>query len=288
MDTNHRSWWTSSGHRANMVSSDFNVLGHHTMNDTDGGDEDHWATQAFARPLSTPYTHLFGLLYEDLDDSGAWTPRNDADPAREGRGGISFSVVPAGGGAVVASGVTLATGSYSARIGNGTYDVIFSDPSLPGGELSLANVVVSGINVDVGDTDVSLFSGSPLQAGDANQDLQFDFDDLFLALSSGKYETGLAATWGEGDWTGAPGGTVGNPPSGDGVFDFSDIFTALSVGHYQTGPYAARSGRSRPRVGGAVPEPSGGLLAVAAACNLLWAGRRGVRRGRSRWPSLSF
>jgi hypothetical protein len=99
----------------------------------------------------------------------------------------------------------------------------------------------------------------PLQAGDANQDLDINFDDIFQVVARGKYETGQPATWGEGDWDGAPGGEPGIPPIGDGVFDFNDAFAALASGKYETGPYAASGG-----VTTSVPEPSTLVLAVLA------------------------
>lgn len=82
-------------------------------------------------------------------------------------------------------------------------------------------------------------TSSPLQAGDANQDLRFDQLDVVMVQIAAKYLTGQAATWGEGDWNGAPGGSVGNAPAGDGRFNQSDIVAALAPGHYLTGPYAA-------------------------------------------------
>jgi hypothetical protein len=82
-----------------------------------------------------------------------------------------------------------------------------------------------------------------LKAGDADQDLDFDQLDLVQVQVANKYLSGLVATWGEGDWNGAPGGAPGNPPLGDGVFDTRDIIAALQAGTYLTGPYAAlRSG----------------------------------------------
>ena len=48
-----------------------------------------------------------------------------------------------------------------------------------------------------------------------------------------------AATWGDGDWNGAPGGTQGNPPRGDGFFNQLDIIAALNANTYLKGPYAA-------------------------------------------------
>ena len=76
-----------------------------------------------------------------------------------------------------------------------------------------------------------------LQAGDANQDLKFGQHDLVKVAAANKYLTGKPATWGEGDWNGAPGGRPGTPPAGDGVFDQTDIQTALGAGTYASGPY---------------------------------------------------
>ena len=79
----------------------------------------------------------------------------------------------------------------------------------------------------------------PLQAGDVDQDLKFDQVDLVEVLLANRYLSGLPATWGEGDWDGAPGGAPGNPPPGNGLFDQLDIVAALAPGHYLAGPYAA-------------------------------------------------
>ena len=78
-----------------------------------------------------------------------------------------------------------------------------------------------------------------LMAGDSDQDLDFDQLDLVQVQISAKYLTGQAATWGEGDWNGAPGGEQGSPPAGDGFFNQIDIISALGPGHYLSGPYAA-------------------------------------------------
>jgi hypothetical protein len=78
-----------------------------------------------------------------------------------------------------------------------------------------------------------------LLAGDANQDLAFDQLDLIQVQQAAKYLTGQPATWGQGDWNGAPGGRVGMPPVGDGLFNQLDIVAALGAGTYLSGPYAA-------------------------------------------------
>ena len=80
---------------------------------------------------------------------------------------------------------------------------------------------------------------TPLQAGDADRDFDFDQFDLIQIQSRAQYLSGSSATWGDGDWNGAPGGSADEPPVGDGVFDQLDIIAALDAGVYLTGPYAA-------------------------------------------------
>ena len=84
--------------------------------------------------------------------------------------------------------------------------------------------------------------GTPLFAGDADRDFDFDQTDLVRVQIAAKYLTDNAATWGEGDWNGAPGGSVEGPPSGNRRFDQNDIIAALAPQHYLTGPYAAIAG----------------------------------------------
>jgi hypothetical protein len=67
----------------------------------------------------------------------------------------------------------------------------------------------------------------PPQAGDANQDGQFDQQDIVSVLQTAKYLTGQPATFQEGDW------------NRDGVFDQFDIVAALEADNYLRGPYAA-------------------------------------------------
>ena len=64
-------------------------------------------------------------------------------------------------------------------------------------------------------------------AGDSDEDWDFDQLDLVKILAAGKYLTGEAASWGEGDW------------NGDGVFDSGDIVLALLTGIYLSGPFHA-------------------------------------------------
>ncbi len=86
---------------------------------------------------------------------------------------------------------------------------------------------------------MALEGGAALQPGDADRDLDFDQLDLVRVQVASKYLTGNPATWGEGDWNGAPGGTAAAPPAGNGRFDQVDIIAALGAGKYLTGKYAA-------------------------------------------------
>jgi hypothetical protein len=65
--------------------------------------------------------------------------------------------------------------------------------------------------------------------GDSNDDGKFDQADVRQVLQAGKYKTGQAATWADGDWT------------GDGLFDQLDIVAVLRSGNYLAGAAAARS-----------------------------------------------
>jgi hypothetical protein len=87
--------------------------------------------------------------------------------------------------------------------------------------------------------DVVQMGPSVLQAGDANADLQFDQLDIVQVLQRGRYLTGQPATWGDGDWNGAPGGAPNRPPIGDGVFDQRDIVASLGNDLFKKGPYDA-------------------------------------------------
>ena len=88
-------------------------------------------------------------------------------------------------------------------------------------------------------TITSVAAGGTLRAGDADQDLDFDQLDLVRVQVAGKYLTAQAASWGEGDWDGAPGDRPGEPPTGNGLFDQLDIIAAAANAAYLTGPYVA-------------------------------------------------
>ena len=105
-----------------------------------------------------------------------------------------------------------------------------------------------------------------LQAGDADQNLEFDQLDLVKVQIAAKYLTGADATWGDGDWDGAPGGSAGSPPAGNGKFDQGDIVAALQAGVYLTGPYSAlgSDGTEGDSQTSLVYDPGSGELSVDA------------------------
>jgi hypothetical protein len=84
----------------------------------------------------------------------------------------------------------------------------------------------------------------PLQAGDADMDCDFDQLDLVLVQQGGKYLLDQDASWSEGDWNGAPGGSVADqdPPPGDGRFNQMDIIAALGSNLYLQGSYCDDAG----------------------------------------------
>jgi hypothetical protein len=129
------------------------------------------------------------------------------------------------------------------------------------------NVLTADEVVDIFENGIAPPGGGQLLfAGDSDMDLDFDQLDLVRVQVAGKYLSGRMATWGEGDWNGAPGGSPGNPPPGNGFFDQLDIIAALGPNHYLKGPYAALAGdgdRNDEKTS-LVYDPRNGELAVNA------------------------
>ena len=104
-------------------------------------------------------------------------------------------------------------------------------------DLSVSGQLFDFDNSDLGPVDLVYMH--ELFPGDANRDFTFDQLDVVQVQIAGKYLSGAPATWGEGDWDGAPGGIPGQPPPGDSLFDQKDIIAALQSGTYLTGAYSA-------------------------------------------------
>ena len=89
--------------------------------------------------------------------------------------------------------------------------------------------------------------------GDADLDGLFSSGDLVKVFTAGKYETGEAASWGEGDW------------NGDLSFGSGDLVTAFTDGGYEAGARAPAA---------AVPEPSTLTLLLMVALSAFGVYRR--------------
>jgi hypothetical protein len=177
-------------------------------------------------------------------------------------GAVVIAEEPSTGGAaimVIDKGGQLADGSTAAAT---RIALFYGDESLEGVNDAGIAIFDGAVNYALGNV------GGPakLQAGDADMDLDFDQLDLVRVQVAAKYLTGQAATWGQGDWNGAPGGSPGSPPPGNGFFDQLDIIAALGPGHYLTGKYAAINKGGRPNDGqtSVVYNPATGELAVDA------------------------
>jgi hypothetical protein len=157
-----------------------------------------------------------------------------------------------------------------------TYDVVSLAGSL-GQQLTIQLGVgrgAAGTQSQFDDVSLSYEpASSALQAGDADMDCDFDQLDLVQVQVAAKYLTAEVATWGEGDWNGAPGGSAEDkiPPPGDGQFNQLDIIAALSGGNYLQGSYCAEAEFAAL----SIPEPSTfSLLAFGLTGILLGCCRR--------------
>ena len=108
--------------------------------------------------------------------------------------------------------------------------------------------------VDFADLSVWVHELNNTWIGDANLDGEFSSADFVSVFGSGKFETGLAAGWGEGDW------------HADGVFSSGDFVVAFQDGGYERGPRAANLI--------ALPEPSAVWLLGSALIGVNVVARR--------------
>jgi hypothetical protein len=185
---------------------------------------------------------------EVIINDNAWTNLDRSAAPGGPIGEISFSNVPAGG-EWLALEFNMAEGTGTDAgiiywdydtVGNAGVGGATGFPATATARIAAANLPNLYIPNDYlwsGGTPPAIAVG--LEAGDADQDLDFDQLDLVKVSIAAKYLTGNPATWGEGDWNGAPGGSPGNPPAGDSRFNQADIIAALNSNNYLMGPYAA-------------------------------------------------
>ncbi len=152
----HKGWWESSGHRTNMLSSSNTNYGVHfdTRNITAQQAIDAnfgsfparsvtMGTEVYSRPASNPMRYIGGLFFRDLDSSGGWNPHN-AGPSQEGLAGVSYQILNQSTNALVTSGVTSAVGSFSSPINSGTYKLVLT---LANGTYTVNNIAMGTQNV---------------------------------------------------------------------------------------------------------------------------------------------
>jgi autotransporter-associated beta strand protein len=164
------------------------------------------------------------------------------------------------GGVTVASG--LSSADLVAAILSGRADGSWSGTSGITSSVAAADVargVARGVGwLDDGEGSVVVAYAA---SGDTNVDWIIDVLDAANVIASGKYSTGLPASWLDGDF------------NYDGVVDILDASEFTSTGLYNTGPYNA--------VESLLPEPAGG--ASAAVClAALWAAAQVLPRLRRR------
>ncbi|MCA9168921.1 MAG: PEP-CTERM sorting domain-containing protein [Planctomycetales bacterium] len=169
-------------------------------------------------------TALDNFFEEPGDGSNGETPGGD----RVGLGEVAFPMLSAS-----------LPGDFDQ---SGTLDVADID-ALSAAVLAGNNPTAYDVNTDgsVDDKDLKYWIEDLFDSwvGDSNLDKEFNSSDLVAIFQEGKFETGAAATWAQGDWT------------GDGVFDSSDFVAAFQGGGFEQGVRAAVS---------AVPEPSSIIL----------------------------
>ena len=232
------------------------------------------------------------VFEEDLDAWGTFQMILDPDPFRSGyeSGDVEFASVDVETSSLAGSFVFPAyPGSYE-RTDNGiTIEGYSSITDNFSGSFDGCQFLMQGTycepsafrfcyNFELTGSATVVGPPPPVRAGDADQDLDFDQLDIVQVLQAAKYLTGQRATWGEGDWDGAPGGYPGKPPLGNGRFDQMDIIAALSNpcyprrSEYPCGPYGATAA---PAIAiSAVPEPDSLALVLLALVALTAYGPR--------------
>jgi uncharacterized protein YkwD len=158
IETTHKEWWESDAHRHNMLNATFTLFGFATARaniqpeTATAARLDHpysiivFSTQNFGT-LRDNGTFICGLVYEDKDKSGDWTP-HDAGASHEGRADVVVSLIDQRSGKKVGDAKTNETGAFSVAARKGAYKLVVS---LPGGDQTIENLTVADRNLVVPD-----------------------------------------------------------------------------------------------------------------------------------------
>ncbi|HEX2972584.1 MAG TPA: CAP domain-containing protein [Tepidisphaeraceae bacterium] len=137
-----------AGHRENLMDATFKEAGISITVQNDSSKEtgplvvtqDIGVRDYDSKTHKATYSFITGVIYTDaVQQDRFYTPG-------EGLGGVTVQVRRPGSGTLVAAGVTYASGGYSVRVADGTYDVVISGGDLGEG-MTYRNVVVANNNV---------------------------------------------------------------------------------------------------------------------------------------------
>jgi len=161
IEGDHKARWEDNGFRSAILHNRATFFGHDAETRTffppRGGLSppiDHlrfWEMNVLYYSTTDPRRHIFGVVYRDRNSDGAWTPREEDDPFREGLPGVACIAYIAGTDTAVASETTMPNGAFSLLLAPGSYDVAIA---IPEGVLWIHGVQVVDQNVEVGDVEV--------------------------------------------------------------------------------------------------------------------------------------
>lgn len=158
----HEGWMNSSGHRANILSANYSVLG---VGDAIGGhpnSPDHstsYATQNFA---GTEKNYVTGVVFDDADSDKSYD-------LGEGLGSVTVTIVNSSG-ATVASRATDPGGGYSIALADGSYTAKFTGSGIDGTIEKTVSISGKNVKLDVKDGSEGGGSTTPPPVGTNGND----------------------------------------------------------------------------------------------------------------------
>jgi serralysin len=169
----HQNLFLSSGHRANILKSDFREIGLGNLTGDYGGYNALMVTQDFAKSGSNIF--LTGVTYNDF------VLEDDFYTIGEGLGEITITAVRQSDNTSYST-LSLMAGGYQMALSAGTYDVSFSINNQTIGNSTQITIGAENIKLDLNtDNILNLFYG-----GDGNDSLSGGIDNDTLIGGSGK------------------------------------------------------------------------------------------------------